>query len=1106
MLKRKICYFSLSLISTFFIDISWAAASGGSTIDLVKLGDLGSENAHRLTYSTEVKASVLSTELGALKLRHSARIISGENSALTLSMAVTAGNSPILLEIQEIHDRRPQAIGYTVAVNGTEVYFRTYQEVGAGPNHYFVDVPRRLAQDGQLSITLRNMGSAPMAIGKIWAYGDFDSLSNKDKTWKPMPVLGQARVMTGMVGTKGKHVAIEGHIPTVSPEQETKAWKDLTTTFEQIGVTAPGFMMTSHYAHDNLATLTQEIRKSLHFAAQNKSMWQYNFMGGDWGGHPSRLDGEGGEFYDIRYSQTMYDPVRQRYLPTWPNTPGGVIWPTAGDACLNRYLVERSFLTGQILAKEVGFWAAQGLKPTQICLVGDEGPTYYWQGGFGDFSPALMASAAKSGIKLDPSNLTAKARKWLYDNLTLRFNERSQAVSAGLGRDMIIVDHGETILPTSQLADTFYTHTFMNQSQPLFDPRWEGWQNGVNDAAWISGEPLEYVNPSFADYIASQGMLTNVNLYRPIMGKGYLEKLYQWGFQHISLFDAYCGDAEVISNELKEVDSRIGLPVRHYLRTLLSYDPALSASLTPQDPIAKVDNLVFSPSLNTTLHLVDASRPGRLVLRLANGGTELPAGVELHLDFGGKSHLRDIASQIDIFAGEQPDQLQLVHSMASANLMVTKYWPHKRSATLPLEAAVQGKKVAYVGIELKTTKNSPETGLRRLSITQAWKYKSGSLVGIEPNNRQLRIRKLWMQDRALALRLVDRHRAAGGERSTLAAAEDIIAAGQAQKAYRLLSGEHSLLLPAKFAVKQQGQLGPYPISISSSANQTLLVTLKRIDARGFELLLEPQLAFTGIVNCRGLPPGGRFSVTSAANHLSIAADPKGPLTADAMGMASVVAEFEALPQIGGNGFLAKATGRVSCRKLVAMCSGKDLFEVQDPDLARYNPLRIVSIENPELERRLDLQDASLANAASQLVGSDKKSNQQPQSLKKPPQSGDRVEITLDDAGRATALRSTYGQAAGVIKAFVPPAVHPQPCNGIIELQDGQKFEFMYRYAFGTKFTVPGLKPWARNNEIDDYITALKPGLSVVLTYSPTLVQGKLPRLMSLSSKPEAVSK
>ena len=106
-------------------------------------------------------------------------------------------------------------------------------------------------------------------------------------------------------------------------------------------------------------------------------------------------------------------------------------------------------------------------------------------------------------------------------------------------------------------------------------------------------------------------------------------------------------------------------------------------------------------------------------------------------------------------------------------------------------------------------------------------------------------------------------------------------------------------------------------------------------------------------------------------------------------------------------------------------------------------------------------------------------------------------IELDDAGRALSLSATYGEVSGRIRTFTPPAVHPAPINGIIELEDGRSFEIMYRMGSFTTFSVPGLKPWARNNSLDDFGKALTPGLALKLTYSPPLSPDLRPRLLTV---------
>jgi hypothetical protein len=85
---------------------------------------------------------------------------------------------------------------------------------------------------------------------------------------------------------------------------------------------------------------------------------------------------------------------------------------------------------------------------------------------------------------------------------------------------------------------------------------------------------------------------------------------------------------------------------------------------------------------------------------------------------------------------------------------------------------------------------------------------------------------------------------------------------------------------------------------------------------------------------------------------------------------------------------------------------------------------------------------------------------------------------------------------GVIKSFQPPALHPVPCNGLVELEDGRSLQFLYHYQW-TRFDIPGLKLQNRANSPDDYQKILKPGMRVAMTYSPFSWEGSLPRLMTL---------
>lgn len=1063
-----------------------AENSGSSVLksgcDMVICGKSDSENAHGFKANGSAPSKSMDTVLGALRRSYPVRVLESANSSIILGLSVEPGPNPVVLEIEEIHNRSPRVFGYTAEVNGTMVYFRTYQEVGAGPNHVFMEVPRKLVKDGTLRLTLCNQGDAPVAVSRIWAYGDFDRLAESNDTWRPMPILAEAQVLLGWFG-KPKVPTTEPSLRSMSKEKDPHAWKELRQMFAKEGIIGAGFQTSSSYLGQNGMSIQNQIDDALRRAGGGGVMWQYKFMGCDWGGHPSLLDGQGGDFYDIRYSQAVYNPVEKKYGPTWPKSPGGTIWPTAGEAPLNRFVVERSRLTARILSERIGLLAAQGIHPSELCFAGEEGPSYWWQGGYGDFSPANVAAAAKDGVVLDPANLTPSARRWMFDNLTKRFSERCRAIAEGLGRDIIPVDRGVVSLPSSQLADAIYSHPFMNQVFPLFDNRWEGWQNGANEWAWVSGEPLEYVNPSFADYIASQGYLAMVNLYRPILDTPYLEKLYQWGMRHIACYGEYFEDGPLFREAVAKIDTKTSMPARHYLRRVLELDFS-GMQILPAEGSASFDNLRLSPHMVKTIQLVEPNRPGRMLLRLENKGQPLPEGLSLHFDFGRNiGRAKDtLIAEVKITAGADPENLQTLAQIPSGKFDSTTYWPQLCTADINLGDVLKGQQKGYVSIELIACQGSIETGLCSLTVTRPWLWHSGQLAGERPKNRQMRTRRLWMQDRAVVERLLARHRDAGGSPTTLAEAERLIASGQFWKARQYLSGAHSLLLPARFAVHGNGPLGPYPLDVSWGAPEaTAIVELQKIDKTGIELAIDSQSDLESEIRCGGLSPEEHYTMTiERGNRIRISADPTGALVADAKGTIKINCAVKSRPAPGGDGFLAKDTGRVPERRLVAMCADKDLYEVQDPSLALYNPLRILPSPHAILRRGCEGR---------------------PLNENQVPHCGDRVEITLDDEGRMIEAVSTYGEAGGRIREFIPPTVYPAPCNGVIVLENGNRYEFFYRiHRFGTQFkNLPGLKQWARNNSIDAYVAVLKPGLELRFTYTPPIVEGRLPRLLNVET-------
>ena len=169
------------------------------TVDCVAVGDPESGKAHDMAIKGAVTNETVNAEIGTLREKYPVATLGGRGSELSFSLRVSRPKSsaatPVVLEVQEIHNRRPQAFGYTVQVNGKDAYFRTYDEMAAGPNHYFFRIPAADAGEGNLRVTFRNDGDAPFSLGKVWAYGDFAGLAKEEGTSQPMPVVENATVL-----------------------------------------------------------------------------------------------------------------------------------------------------------------------------------------------------------------------------------------------------------------------------------------------------------------------------------------------------------------------------------------------------------------------------------------------------------------------------------------------------------------------------------------------------------------------------------------------------------------------------------------------------------------------------------------------------------------------------------------------------------------------------------------------------------------------------------------------------------------------------------------------------------------------------------------------
>ena len=1077
------------ILIILFVVVALCQLGQGAEIDQIRFADPNSEQAHAFSSTGKVSTNPLQMEIGALKGNLSARTISGKGSAISFSLTVAEGPGPVLLEIQEIHARRPQVFGYLVLVNDKEVYFRTYEEIADGPNRYFVQVPRDLAPQGKVRVTLRNEGEAPFSIGQIWAYGNFEELAAKDATWRAMPVLGNADILLGQLGEKGKKPDYKDYQNITDDSKDQKPWKEVHAQFAPAGVFTPGFNYQIGYPHNGNSDLyiRETISSLLGIASKADVTAQFVMHGGEWGGHPAGPDGRGGFFLDLRYSQACYKTNTNGYFPTWPGTPGSTIWPTRYEPTLEKFLQTRVERTCKILGEEIGFQRATKVELRPVYIMGDAGLAYWTQGqSFGDFTPETVAAAKREGLTLNPEDgLSKEERLWMHRNVTRFCAGAGKAMAHGLGRDFIRVTEGQFSLPEYQLKDNLFSHPFFDPSFPCYDDRWAGWQNGVNPDQWTGGETLEKLNPDYYDYVASLGKLTCVNLERGATPSyDYIEKLYQRGFHHVNLYSYPSGDLESLLKDTADMEKKQCLAARHHLRKLLDIDFSRDATFGTDQQVVSVDNLELPVSFAKTAGLIDNSREGVITYRVSNGGAPLPKGVQARLYFLSKYYVRENPeNSLVVSTGSRLDNLQPSKKILAKDLEATKYWPYHRSLVVDLGDSVTGRNEGFVRIAFKAEGKLKPTSFKGLDIAIPWEKTSGHPQGEPFTIRQMRTVRLWTQDRAVYERLANRYRAEGGTEKILDQAQSMLAQGRPQAAYKFLAGEYSHLLPARFAVRGHGPLGRYPVEIKlAEAQRTALVELVKIDPQESILVLTTREPQKCNLQMSGLPAGARYELKEhGGNRFSLSAKNSGPFQVDAKGIISVDLEIKPIPIPGEDGFLASHTGRVPSRQLSAMALGSGKYEVHDPELFEFNPLVIANAQGAKVSRvRDDGQPAPKGQTG--IRG------------------GDKVELTFNEAGQAIEIKAIYGEVEGKIKSFQPPAVCPVPCNGIIELENGQRYEFMFRHGF-TKMELPGLKDLSRANPIDSYAKVLKPGKLVKITYSPYSWKGSLPRIQSLSMEP-----
>jgi hypothetical protein len=1015
------------LLAMLLLDPSMAtgASPENAYLDSIQFGDEKSEQQHQMKTEGDTRHELLAVEMGSLAGRYPARTVKGKGASVSLTLRGTEGGRPLLVEVQEVHNRRPDAFGYTVLVNDREVYFRTYEEYGAGPNHYFVQVDPVGA--GPVKVTFRSEGGAPFSLGKLWAYDNFFAgVAEREQIYRKMGL-----ILSGELLKK--------------PEQ--------VQAYEGLQCYAPiGRLGFNGYGLGGLQQDRKALAEKTRLSAESRTPYLILLNGTGWGGKPNGPDGLGGYFSDPRYSLLQYHCATGRYQPSWPGMWGNTPTPTLRDPVMNDLLEKRFARTLSNLPDQLAFLKATGT-PAQLMLIREFAPVS------GEISNFTIEKARRDGVALDPSDgLGWDERLWMHRDAVRTWQDFADSTVRAIGRDAVLVDCGEVRLPGEQLLDNLYAHPDFLGDWPANDPRWSGGQVGMVDGLWSSGEMgrgTEYRDVAMYDYLRAGGKLAMINMERTILKENFsvLKSHYQRGFQFLTLFNAYENDARFVK-QVDGIDAEPALPAVHREPTVL--DLKFWQTLSP-GPVDSIDNLDVQHDLR--LAVQDCSRPGQVTYRLGNVRETFAAALNLHLN--GRISPGD-RNHIEIFAGETPDKLCKVADLTEKQLPNPDHWtPWMTSETsVDLGRAMIGKKEYFLRLVFHAAGAPDATMLVQVHVGTQWPRQSGYLTGNPLTARQSRITQLWVQDRALAARWLAKYKQLGGEDATYRQATALFGRGWYRSAHRLLSGEVSQLLPARYVVRGYGRLGRYPVEVRlPGTNDVVLVTLHKLRNGESELSVASErpskVQVTGN-NAELLAPN-RFRVT---------------------GSGTVQLDVQTTPD----------NQPVLPRTLVARClgfRGSLQVDFQEPKLMGYDEsISLPVAKNATRSRRADTPGAATTNDG--------------------PQPMDQVELTLNEQGQVVDIKATYGVERGRIKAFHPPVLVGTLSNGEIEMESGNRYALHYDKKTGTMFDTVALHAQVLNYEIPHLAAALKPGQEIELAYCPYREKGGLPRIRAVKQPQKAL--
>ncbi|MBR6740172.1 MAG: hypothetical protein IKM04_03815 [Clostridia bacterium] len=972
---------------------------------------------------------------------------------LDLSSPVHPEGQPYMLEITEMHSGAYGGWGYLVSVNGTSVYFRTYEELASGRVGYFITVPEELIDDpSAVNILIVSRGGDRFNIAEIRGYSDFYGLAKEENIYSKLDI----------------------NLFCNRDTEKAAAFAERFSGYESFEASA--LYAFDYFDWDSSSSLEQIVKAYQNTPNTNgraqfmlKSYW--TFVDG--------ADGLGGFFSDLKYQQVLWNAATGGLSHTTPNQWSNTHWLSYAVDHTRRASVNKLSEILSEVSDLAALAAASGPNP-RFTFIMDHSIDRYIGGDNvfygGDFHPDMIAKAAAKGVTLDPRDGMSYEEKEVLYTLLAEYNTAlADAYRSALGYNAVTVRQGEVTLPTHQMSEDIWSHGTQSHWQwPNFDRRVTGWMGGIGENFWPSSEDMWFDDQRIYEYKLGYGRIGCVNLEMAIHGsaealQSFVSAAYANGMEYVTMFndsEQYNSDRNL--RDIDSVGSWIWTP-EHYERVV--YDIDYKRDYRP--------DLLTSPDMRIVGVNYENCRLGEAGGELfAEGGS---ASVVYTLDAddipseGLRLYIEAKATEqglVEIYGGESLLALEKLGEMS--NTEKSNWFNDSEALSIDLSEKTKGAERYYIKIVLSGQDPSSDehcVSLRTLRLTGLWKQHTGSLVGAEETYYQKRVQNLYIAARRYAERLLKNYTELSGSDAVSAAAEELIALGRYGDAKSLLLGELSQTLPAAYAVDGYGRLGRYPVEVKTEG--VAVVRLEKLGSEELVFRLVSEETKTVELTFEGLKAGKKYILSELGqNRYAVILSKDGQTAEDGKLTLTVSVRGINEPEP------AIADTVLEGRMYMDYGGGQLLLTVQQPELSHYN-------------RFITLYTASDCEFVRGLDGTQERSEGTPRA-------NDMVIVTVGHDGLATRVEAVYGDVVGKIVAFEPPSYEGEVTNGRVTLDNGVTYELEYR---SDTTYIDMNYPWGKSRELTDeaIAAAFRVGSTIRIEYCPYTYNGSLPRMLRVSN-------